>query len=691
MRALRYSWCLGAIMSGVAFGQTATVTVNAGNPLRTVDDRLFGANSTIWDGALGSAQTQSLLQAAGIRAIRLPGGSTSDEYHWRINKTRDNTWTWASDFSVSSTLTSNLSAQAMITVNYGSGTPEEAAAWVAYANFPTTGGADVALGVDNPAPGTPTSPTVGPYDWQTARVWASLRAAPPLATDDGMNFLRRGRTAPFAFRYWEIGNENYGTWEYDLQSPQWSALTYANRAAQYMTKMRAVDPTIKIGVVVVKAGESNNWTQVALGQLNTLGVRPDFVIYHRYDGAPGQENDATLLQSAGSWQSDADNLRTLVNTAFGTTNGSNIEIVVTENNSVYSDPGKQSTSLVNGLFLADSLANVAKTEIRGFFWWDIRNGSLPANNNAASLYGWRPYGDYGLLSSVPSPTFTGAPATNYVAYPTYYAFKLMSYFARGGDTVVSASSNNNLLSVYAVRRADNSTALLVINKDPANAISASFTLTGVTATDAKLYSYGKPNDDAAKPNAAGCADIVAEDAVLGPTAFTRSFPSYSMTVVSLGGPSYPVPAAAPAIVAQPGATTVTAGQATTFTSAASGCPLPAFRWQRAPAGSSTFTDLADSGAYSGTATTTLTVSSTTTAMSGDQFRMTATTPAGAANSSAVSMTVNAAPSPPSGGGGSGGGGGGGDLDASLLAALALVLAGTRVARARRKPMCDIRL
>src|SRR6187401_3331965 len=196
---------LGAALPGVVVAQTANVTINAGTPVQTVDDRLFGANSTLWDSALGTPQTQSLLQAAGIRAIRLPGGSLSDEYHWRINKNRDNSWIWSSGFNVSSTLTSSLAAHAMITVNYGSGTPEEAAAWVAYANFPASGGTDVVLGPDNPAPGTATSPTVGSYDWKTAQTWADLRAATPLATDDGMNFLRAGRSAPFGFKYWEVG------------------------------------------------------------------------------------------------------------------------------------------------------------------------------------------------------------------------------------------------------------------------------------------------------------------------------------------------------------------------------------------------------------------------------------------------------------------------------------------------------
>src|ERR1044071_9854970 len=185
----RLPWLLGAFAPCFAFAQNASVTVNANTPGRVVDERLFGANSTSWDSALGSAQTQSLLQAAGLRAIRLPGGSLSDEYHWRTNTNLLNTFKWASGFNVSAPLTANLDAHAMITVNYGTGTPEEAAAWVAYANFSTTA-ADVNIGADAPAPGTTALPTPGSFDWQTARTWANLRAAAPLGTDDGMNFLR---------------------------------------------------------------------------------------------------------------------------------------------------------------------------------------------------------------------------------------------------------------------------------------------------------------------------------------------------------------------------------------------------------------------------------------------------------------------------------------------------------------------
>jgi alpha-N-arabinofuranosidase len=674
MIALRRQLALLCLVSSPAFtlAQTAAITVTANTVLRTVDDRHFGANSTAWDGALGTAQTQLLLQTAGIRAIRLPGGSLSDEYHWRTNTNLDHDtivgrWTWGAGFDRSSSLVTGLNAKAMITVNYGTGTPQEAAAWVAYANFPAAGGTDVALGPDSPAPGTTALPTPGSYDWQTAQTWANLRAATPLAADDDhMNFLRLGRAAPFGFKYWEIGNENYGSWESDLQSPKQDPTTYATRAAVYMQKMRAVDPTIKIGVVV---DIGSSWTPTVLATLAGLGAgaKPDFVIYHRYDGAPGQENDATLLGKAATWPNDASSLRSQITTAFGASAGGNIEIIVTENNSVYSNTGKQTTSLVNGLYLADSIANVMQTEIRGLFWWDIRNGTDFADNLSTSLYGWRLWGDYGILSS----KATNGPATDYETYPTYYAFKLLSYFVRGGDSMVSASSSNTLLGVFAAHRADGSYALLVINKDPVKDISGSVTLNGVSVTSAKLYTYGKDNDNAAKPNAPGCADITATTASYSGGSFTQVFPAYSLTVVSLNGPDYPVPTTVPLIVAQPAAASLTAGGSASFTAEASGCPVPGLKWQRAPSGSTAFADLTDGGAYSGTSTRALTVSSTTTAMSGDQFRLVASTGAGSANSNSATLSVAAAQTGGgSSGGGSSGGGGGGAFD--LLSLLALV-------------------
>ena len=57
-------------------------------------------------------------------------------------------------------------------------------------------------------------------------------------------------------------------------------------------------------------------------------------------------------------------------------NGTNVELVCTENNSDVANPGKQSVSLVNGLYKADSLGQLMQTEFNGLFWHDFRDGAI---------------------------------------------------------------------------------------------------------------------------------------------------------------------------------------------------------------------------------------------------------------------------------------------------------------------------
>jgi Immunoglobulin domain/Pro-kumamolisin, activation domain/NHL repeat len=77
---------------------------------------------------------------------------------------------------------------------------------------------------------------------------------------------------------------------------------------------------------------------------------------------------------------------------------------------------------------------------------------------------------------------------------------------------------------------------------------------------------------------------------------------------------------APVITSQPAGQTVRAGQNAVFAVTANGNPPPTYQWQRAPAGSTTWSPLGDTAAYTGTATATLTVNAVTEAMSGDAFR-----------------------------------------------------------------------
>ena len=511
------------------------VTVQPNSVVRTIDRRMFGMNLAIWDGLLQGPATAGLLAAMDTQVLRIPGGSLSDDYNWHTNRSVQNgSFQWWNSAAAFARVAETRGAQACVVVNYGSGTPEQAAAWVAYYN----GSAANSTIIGTDAKGR---------NWQTVGYWAAMRGAAPLGADDGYNFLRMAHPAPFGFKDWEIGNECYGSWEYDehgvpgsgLTGVAHDAYTYAHCFKEFFTKMLAVDPTIRIGAVgitgqdnagngthaVPNPNEGNSlhsgWTPVVLATLKSLGITPHFLIHHSYAQGPGGEGDAFLLQAGATLATDAANLRKMLTDYVGGNAGAGIELALTELNSVYSDPGKQSTSLVNGLFMADAVGQLSRTEFNACTWWDLRNGALTTTNNSPSLYGWRNFGDYGVVASDTIGTTT--PNT---PFPTFYAAKLLTKWGRGGDRVVTATSGYNLLSPHAARLADGTVALLVVNKHPSADLIAQIALTGFTpgSTSATVYSYGKANDLAD-------ADLTTGTAAVTGATFSHTFPSYSMSVL----------------------------------------------------------------------------------------------------------------------------------------------------------------
>jgi len=457
-----------------------SVEINAAPTSRLVDARHFGLNAAVWDSQFEEPANLALLRHISAGAYRFPGGSLSDEYHWAVNRSGNNAFTWANSFTDFSRVVTNLGVQAIITVNYGTGTPGEAAAWVRHANV----------------------------------------------------------TNRYGFKYWEIGNECYGIWETDSNNLPHHAYTYATRAAAYFTQMKAADPSIKIGVPVVASealysngysdhpvvnprtgATRNGWTPVMLVRLANLGVVPDFLVYHRYPQGPGTESDAGLLRSNNSWATDAATLRQILSDYLGAASAS-VELLCTENNSVFSSPGKQSTSLVNGLFLADSIASAMQTEFNAVIWWDLRNGTSANNNNSSALYGWRLYGDYGIVNG-------------YDRFPTSYVLELLQYFARGGDALSTATSSDSLLAATAVRRTNGTLTILTINKDSTLTRTANFTLKNFAPRgDVVLRSYGIPQDDAARTGV-GSREIAGSTFSIASTNFARSFAPYSVSVLTV--------------------------------------------------------------------------------------------------------------------------------------------------------------
>lgn len=470
---------------------TVHLNVNAARVIRKADTRWFGFNTAVWDSAFDTANTSNLLKQSGCTTLRFPGGSLSDNYNWMTDSNNGAGFVWGTSFHNFIHIATNLGAQAFITVNYGTGTSNEAAAWVASANI----------------------------------------------------------TNHCNFKYWEIGNEVYGTWEVDSNTPPNDPYTYATRAAGYIQLMKAQDPTIKIGAVAV-AGEDNyvndtlhaatnpvtgavhyGWTPVMLSRFKSLGIYPDFLIYHDYpeytsSGTSSTDSDPLLLQVADNhcpalsdWASAAQNMRMQLTDYLGGPTGSNIELCVTENNSDAGAEGRQITSIVNGLYLADSTANLMKTEFNSYLWWDLRNGPSTAGDFDSTIYGWRPFGDEGITWGT----------TN---YPVFYAERLLQYFVRGGDSVLNPSSDYLLLSDYAAQRTNGALTMLVINKDLTTNFNAQIVLTNYfPAATATIQSYGIAQDEATRTNAPAMLQDIAETNFPNATTnFTYSFPAGTLTL-----------------------------------------------------------------------------------------------------------------------------------------------------------------
>lgn len=126
-----------------------------------------------------------------------------------------------------------------------------------------------------------------------------------------------------------------------------------------------------------------------------------------------------------------------------------------------------------------------------------------------------------------------------------------------------------------------------------------------------------------------------------PSGYT-AYGSLGQYVIS-GSYSDPV---APTAYQSPTSVSANVGQNVYFQySVSGGSPTPDFRWQRLPAGTSTWQDLSDDTMFTNTGTSTLNVAGVVLTMSGDQFRCRASNLAGTITSQPATLTVSPAVAP----------------------------------------------
>lgn len=353
-----------------------------------IADAIFGINAALWDGDLLKPETEKFVKRVNHGIIRYPGGLRADDDHWETILTNKD---WMVDTDEFFEWCKKSGSSPMFTVNFGTGTPEEAARWVEHTNKKM-----------------------------------------------GANVI-----------YWEIGNELYGNWhaQYDKYGKD-NGHSYGKRAREFILAMKKVDPKIKIGVVGVLEGE---WNENILKYTADVA---DALIVHHYPQHFGEENDFAILSAPQSLTGIFDRLHE----SMKKISSKQLEVWLTEWNSVDFNPGPQTLSLVNGLFVADYLGMLAQVGAGSAQYWDIHNDVTPEG------------GDYGYLSRSYDEQIGGNQPR-----PSYYAFQMASDALRG-KLVKSNSGEDDLTTYLSVK--GNKKTLLVINKSSATAMQSTLKIPG---------------------------------------------------------------------------------------------------------------------------------------------------------------------------------------------------------------------
>jgi hypothetical protein len=436
----------------VTAAPTSTVTVDLASTGPAVTDQLIGMNMAVWNDTT-LAEAVPGFQAIGVKAVRWPGGSTSDAYHWEGA---------GSDPSSPSICPSGY--------NFPNAT---------FANFvndlAVPAGLDIALTANYGS----NEACNGGGDPSEAAAWAA-------------NALTLGVTVSHI----TVGNEEYGHWEYDLHSSQWDPTTYAAAVGNssdngYYEQIKAASPNTLVGVDVDGGAPSYDDVTADWDPIVLANSQYDFVEFHYYPQGPGGESDTYLVHSA------APGLTTAINTIkseLSTAGKPNTPIYVGEMGSVSSNPGKQSWSITQGLFAGQMLGEMMNDGVSRATWWiGFGNCNGTAGNDSASLYGWQDFGGYNVFSDGSADSTCPGAGSLGTQSPTAVAFQLFSKVAVSGESVLTTSVAGDTTDVRAYAATNSGgTALVVFNLNETTSEPITLTLTGQsTATTVTETTYDK--------------------------------------------------------------------------------------------------------------------------------------------------------------------------------------------------------
>jgi hypothetical protein len=441
----------------------------------------LGVNVAPWDGVYagsGSGVIQPLLAAAGIRQLRYGGGSYADFYDWQTNTSIGNCLPGdpASSFITGCASASQLSfsqlsararaigAESFVTVNYGSGTPALAAAWVTTAKH--TADEQVALW------------EVGNESYGCYEVNNPL-AGPPVHFQG-----YRPGTGSAAGQYQSCPTTTQG----QVTGTKTLATSYAANALPFLRAMKAADPSARLGVpwllgtpaAAGSAGDgssaaSSAWNNTVLG---TDGSYVGFVDAHYYPfsfpGATGGGNpsDAQVLAALRSIPALASATKTELDA-----HDPGADLVIGET-AVSSAATTTACTPVGAVFAAGDVLSWLAAGAQTVDWWDLNNYGDSSDSCTQP--------DYGFFTSAASPV----PET------AYYGYLLASALAKPGGLLgpLTTSSPGDVLA-FQSSLPGGAHAVALINLDTTAAHTVTFPApAGLTGTlRSSVYSAATQN------------------------------------------------------------------------------------------------------------------------------------------------------------------------------------------------------
>jgi hypothetical protein len=431
------SFSIPLTIPGVVPGSPVTdsLLIDLNKVLVKVPPSVYGNNSNLW---MGQIVTQPALMQyikdMSPHIIRAPAGSVSDLYFWNGtdanpapadapanlpdatgNPVAANYWHGGNDaswtFSLSNyyALLAQTNSMGLITVNYG------------YARYGTS-----------PDP---------------------VAAAAHLAAD----WVRydNGRT-----KYWEIGNETYGSWEAgyqidiaqnkDGQPALISGDLYGRHVKIFIDSMSAAahqtGATIYIGATLYDKAPASydyasiqNWNK---GVLQQAGSSPDFYIVHDYF-TPYAANSSVddILNSANSVPVTVMNYcKTQMQTA-----GLPVKPIALTEWNIEATGSRQNVSFIAGIHAVKSIGAIIKNQFGEASRWDLANGWSNGDDQGMFNIGDEP----GATPWNPRPAF-------------YYLYYFQQFF---GDRMVQdvLKTSNTDIATYSSSFSSGQAGTVIIN------------------------------------------------------------------------------------------------------------------------------------------------------------------------------------------------------------------------------------